>query len=75
MNPSVPEEAGQTARTMINALGANPLVLVVLMINIVFIAFLWFTIRELATRKDSMIADMIHLLAACPAAVAIPPKD
>jgi ABC-type anion transport system duplicated permease subunit len=72
MNPGPSEEVGQTARSVVDALKTQPLVLVLLLINVIFVLFLWFAIREQAQRKDSLIVDLTRLLAACPSAVQIP---
>ena len=75
MNPGPVEEAGQTARGVVDALKSQPLILVLLLVNMVFIAFLWFAIHEQATRKDKLIVDLTRFVAACPGAVAIPKTD
>jgi uncharacterized membrane protein affecting hemolysin expression len=74
VNPGVTEETGQTARSVVDALKAQPLVLVLLLINILFVAMLWFGMHEQAVRKDKLIEELTHYLAACPAAV-LPQKE
>ena len=75
MNPGPAEEVGTTARSVVDALKSQPLILVLLLINIMFVAFLFFAMREQAQRKDSLIADLTRLLAACLSAVQLPKTD
>jgi hypothetical protein len=72
MNPGATEEAGQTARGIVDALKAQPLVLVLLLINLIFVAFLWFGLHEQATRKDKLVEDLARYVASCPSAVIVP---
>jgi hypothetical protein len=65
MNP-ISDEAGQTARSVVDALKAQPFVLVLLLINVMFVAFLWFGMHEQAVRKDKLIEQLTNYLAACP---------
>lgn len=73
MNPGLTEEGGQTARSVVDALKTQPLVLVLLLINLVFIIWMAWAVHEGSTRKDKLVSDMVALLAACPAAIL--PKD
>jgi hypothetical protein len=74
MNPGPTEEAGQTARSVVDALRTQPLILVLLLINILFVAMLWFGLHEQSLRKDALILKLTEYLAACPAAV-LPHKE
>lgn len=42
MNPGAVEEAGSTARTLIGSLGANPLGLAMVVINLALIGYLYY---------------------------------
>jgi hypothetical protein len=72
MNPSPIEEAGQTARSVVNALRRDPLVLGLLLINVLFMVLVFINVRENQRRADDMVREMAQLVAACPAAVTTP---
>jgi hypothetical protein len=75
MNPGATEEAGQTARGIVDALKTQPLVLVLLLINLIFVSFLGFGMHEQAARKDKLIEDLARYVASCPSAVPVLPKE
>ena len=49
MNPGPVEEAGQTARSLIDALKAEPLSLALAVMNVALLAVFWFILSTLAT--------------------------
>jgi hypothetical protein len=72
MSPGATEEAGETARGIVNALKTQPVVLGLLLINMLFIAFLWIAMHEQSGRKDQLILELVRISAACPQAIQVP---
>lgn len=75
MNPGPSEEAGRTARSVVNALQSQPMVLGLLLVNILFMILVFINVRENQHRADDMVREMAQLLAQCPAAITPPPKQ
>lgn len=69
MNPGPSEEAGRTARSIITALQAQPMVLGLLLINVLFMVLVFVNVRENQRRADDMVREMAQLLAQCPGAI------
>jgi hypothetical protein len=54
MSPSVPEEAGTTARTLISSLASTPVLLSLVVFNLFYIAFsTWVEVQQGARFIDS----------------------
>lgn len=69
MNPGPVDEAGRTARSVVTALKAQPMVLGLLLINVLFMILVFVNVRENQRRADEMVREMAQLLAQCPAAI------
>jgi hypothetical protein len=55
MNPGLPEEAGQTARSMIDALKAQPHVLGLLLVVIMLLLFMFYSLHEAANFREKLV--------------------
>jgi hypothetical protein len=58
MNPGIPEEAGQTARSLIDALKAQPHVVGLLIINAALLVFMFYALHEAATFRDKLVSQV-----------------
>jgi hypothetical protein len=67
VNPGPVEEAGQTARGIIDALRQQPMTLGLLVVNVLFMVLVFINVRENQHRADDMVRELAHLVAACPA--------
>lgn len=55
MNPTIPEEVGQTARGLVDALKAQPAVLALSLAQIAMLVFIFYALSKGAEFRDSMI--------------------
>ena len=55
MNPSIPEEAGQTVRGLIDALKAQPAVLALSLAQIAMLLFIFYALAKGAEFRDAML--------------------
>ncbi len=71
MSPSTPEEAGNTARTLITSLASTPVILSLVVFNLFYIAFsTWLEIKqgEQFTESQRLWVSMVaKVLMYCPA--------
>ena len=78
MNPTLPEEAGQTARSVIDGLKAQPAVLALTIANLALLVFIYYALHAGATFREKLInqvfenSQAIHTMlqqrsVACPA--------
>lgn len=72
MNPGVSEEAGQTARSVIEALKSNPATLALIVANTAMLIFIFYALAKGAEFRDTMIKqnfeyqrEVSQLLARC----------
>ena len=61
MNPGLTDEAGQTARGLIDALKAQPAVLALTVANIGMVVFLFYALHGAAQFRDNMITQSVNL--------------
>jgi hypothetical protein len=59
MNPTLPEEAGQTARGLIDALKAQPAVLALVIVNFAMLLFIFYALQGAASFRERMFAQVI----------------
>jgi hypothetical protein len=59
MNPGIPEEAGATARSLIDGLRAQPAVLALVVINFGMLLFLFYALQGAAQFRERMFAQVI----------------
>ena len=71
MNP-ISEEAGQTARSFIDALKAQPATLALILVNLILLIFMFYALVKAAEFRDGMLAGQLdyqkhvtELLARC----------
>jgi hypothetical protein len=57
MTPGVAEEAGQTARSFIDALKTQPAVLALIISNLLLLGFMFYALRAGAQFRQDMIKD------------------
>ena len=62
MNPSIEEETGQTARTLINALGGQPFALAMIVSNFLLLGFIWYTQIETDKQRAIIAQDVLGLV-------------
>lgn len=55
MNPGISEEAGQTARSVIEALKAQPAVLALTLAQVAMLIFLFYALSKAAGFRDSLL--------------------
>jgi hypothetical protein len=55
VNPGIGEEAGQTARTFIDALKAQPATLALIVANIAMLVFMFYALAKAAEFRDGML--------------------
>jgi lactate dehydrogenase-like 2-hydroxyacid dehydrogenase len=55
MNPGVPEEAGKTARSIIDVFKEQPHVFGLLLINIALLVFMFYALHQAATFREKMV--------------------
>lgn len=55
MNPGVTEEAGKTARSVVEGLKSTPLVLALILMNLIFIGFLVWLLNEISSNNRAQI--------------------
>jgi len=72
VNPGVSEEAGQTARSVIEALKSNPATLALIVANTAMLIFIFYALAKGAEFRDTMIKqnfeyqrEVSQLLARC----------
>jgi hypothetical protein len=72
MNPGLGEEAGQTARSFIDALRQQPSTLALIVANIAMLVFMFYALTQAGEFRDSMLAQqyeyqhkVAELLARC----------
>lgn len=56
MNPGIAEEAGQTTRSFIDALKAQPATLAMIIANIAMLIFVFYALNKGAEFRDKMLA-------------------
>ena len=59
MNPMA-DEAGKTARSVVDALKMQPLALSLIVINLIFVVAVGWLIHESLGRKDELISELTH---------------
>jgi hypothetical protein len=59
MNPSPTEEAGQTARTFIDAMKARPDTLAILAINVLWVVAVFWLAHNNNAREDQLLSDLV----------------
>jgi hypothetical protein len=55
MNPTLPEEAGQTARSFIDAMKTQPALLAMIFTNIGMLVFIFYALHAAATFRESLV--------------------
>jgi len=60
MNPGPIAEAGQTARSVINNLKESPGTLALVLFNITFLAFVWWSTSEERTWREHVVEMMVE---------------
>jgi hypothetical protein len=60
MNPTLPEEAGQTARGLIDALKAQPAVLALTVANMALLVFIYFALHAGAEFRNKMLDQLLN---------------
>jgi hypothetical protein len=60
MNPAPSEEAGQTARSLIDALKANPMTLALVVFNVIFIGAVYFGTRDQRASQGEIIKMLLE---------------
>ena len=63
MNPGVAEEAGQTARTTVDALKSQPLALAMIVVNVLFLGVLMLTAYLINHRNERIDTAQLELIA------------
>jgi hypothetical protein len=71
MNP-ISEEAGKTARGVVDAFKQQPAMLLLFLINLLFIVLVFSTMKTQSERKDDRIDTLIKLVASCPSGLTVP---
>lgn len=56
MNPGISEEAGQTARSFIDALKQQPSTLALIVANIAMLVFMFYALAKAAEFRDGMLS-------------------
>lgn len=54
MNPGVSDEAGQTARSLIDAMKSQPALLAMILANICLLVFMFYAFRSSAEYRDKL---------------------
>lgn len=72
MNPSLHEEVGQTARSVISVMAESPLSLALVVMNFALVAFLFYSNSQVLTQRQSALSQIVdwqqrtdQLMASC----------
>jgi hypothetical protein len=65
MNAGLGEEIGQTSRSAIEAMKAQPLMLAVLLLNVILMGFIFFAVQKARDYEAQTRASMVDLLSKC----------
>jgi cbb3-type cytochrome oxidase subunit 3 len=60
MNPTIPEETAQTARSLIDAFKANPGMLALVVFNLIFIAVVFYVSQENRTANSKLVTLLLE---------------
>jgi hypothetical protein len=60
MNPTLPEEAGATARGLIEALKAQPAVLALTVANMALLVFIFFALKSSAETRGELVGQILQ---------------
>jgi hypothetical protein len=59
MTPGPVEEVGQTARSIVGALGGQPMILGMLLVNIALLAFMFYALKSAAASRDMIVQQVL----------------
>jgi len=62
VNPGLEEETGQTARSLITALGSQPFALSMIISNFLLLGFVWYTQIESDRQRAIIAQDVLHMV-------------
>jgi hypothetical protein len=59
MNPTIPEEAGQTARSFLDIMKAQPALLGSVVLNLGFLAFIFYALQGAAQYREKLTTQVL----------------